>query len=189
MQSILSQYPDYIISKAARIKLLAFDVDGVLTDGGIIYDNNGLEFKKFHVRDGQIIAILRNMGFKLCAITGRDSKVVKHRCEELKFDYHYHGVQDKLGVLDVIRKKLQLNFHEIAYIGDDLPDIKPISISGLGVTPADAPEYVKAQADLVTAAKGGEGVLREVADLILASQDMMDQILRDNYYLNENLYG
>jgi 3-deoxy-D-manno-octulosonate 8-phosphate phosphatase (KDO 8-P phosphatase) len=188
MHSIISLYPDHILQKAARIKLIAFDVDGVLTDGGIIYDNAGNEFKRFHVRDGQIIGVLRQLGFKTCAITGRDSQVVKFRCEELKIDFHYHGVQDKLGVLDVVRKKLQLNYHEIAYIGDDLPDIAPISICGLGVTPADAPEYVKAQADLITASKGGQGVLREVSDLILASQDMLEKILREKYYLNENLF-
>jgi 3-deoxy-D-manno-octulosonate 8-phosphate phosphatase (KDO 8-P phosphatase) len=187
MESILSLYPDYIIQQASQIKLIAFDVDGVLTDGGIIYDNRHMEYKKFHVRDGQIMGILKLLGFRLCAITGRESEVVKYRMEELKVDYHYHGVQDKLGVLDVVRKKNKLHFHEIAYIGDDLPDIKPISISGLGVTPADAPLYVKAQADLVTAAKGGEGVLREVADLILAAQNLLEKLLYEKYYLNENI--
>jgi 3-deoxy-D-manno-octulosonate 8-phosphate phosphatase (KDO 8-P phosphatase) len=188
MDSIISLYPEYILAKAAQIKLIAFDVDGVLTDGGIIYDDNHLEYKKFHVRDGQMMVVLRNLGFRLCAITGRESRVVKDRMEELKVDFHYHGVQDKLGVLDVVRKKHKLHYHEIAYLGDDLPDIKPISISGLGVTPADAPVYVKAQADLVTAAKGGEGVLREVADLILASQGLLDKLLFEKYYLNENIH-
>jgi 3-deoxy-D-manno-octulosonate 8-phosphate phosphatase (KDO 8-P phosphatase) len=187
MESILSLYPEFIIQKASQVRIIVFDVDGVLTDGGIIYDDNGVEYKRFHVRDGQIVGVLRQLGYKTCAITGRDSAVVKHRMEELKVDFHYHGVQDKLGVLDVVRKKLKLYYHEIAYIGDDLPDIKPISICGLGVTPADAPVYVKSQADLVTASKGGEGVLREVADLILASQNMLENLLYEKYYLNESI--
>ena len=95
IQDYFSHIPAEILEKAKNIKLLITDIDGVLTDGGIIYDDNGLEFKKFQVKDGLIVKHLRKNRILIGAITGRKSKVVENRCEELRFDFHYHGIKDK----------------------------------------------------------------------------------------------
>jgi 3-deoxy-D-manno-octulosonate 8-phosphate phosphatase (KDO 8-P phosphatase) len=177
MQSILSHYSPLQIEKAKKIRAIFFDVDGVLTDGGIIYDNDGTEYKKFNVKDGQIVKPLRGKGFIVGAITGRASEVVKFRCNELCLDFHYHGVKDKLTQYQQVKEAYQLGDDEIAYIGDDLIDLPVLLKCGLGVAPADALSYVKEQASLVTQAVGGRGVLRETADFILAAQGVLEEII------------
>ena len=108
MQKYLSGITRETTLKAEKIKLLITDVDGVLTDGGIIYDDNGLEYKRFNVKDGFIVSHLRKSGILVGAITGRNSKVVENRCEELNFDFHYHGVRDKAQKLEEILEVLEL---------------------------------------------------------------------------------
>ena len=132
-----------IVKKAQKIRAIFFDVDGVLTDGGIIYDNSGNEIKRFNVKDGQIISNLKRYGFIVGAITGRDSQVVKNRCIELKLDYHEHGVSDKLTMYEDAKKRFELNDDEIAYIGDDIIDIPVLIRCGLSAAPADARSYIK----------------------------------------------
>lgn len=176
MDSILNKYNKSTIAKASKIKLLIFDVDGVLTDGKIIYTEYGDEIKAFNVKDGQIIRFLKESGIKVGVITGRTSKLVKKRCTELNLDFFYQGIKDKWSVIE--QELEHISSEEVSYIGDDIIDLKAIVKCGLGVAPFDGVEYVKAQADLVTAAKGGEGVVREVADLILASQNKMDDIIK-----------
>lgn len=163
--------------KAQNIKAILFDVDGVLTDGGIIYDDNGIEYKRYNVKDGQIISHLRKYGFIVGAITGRESDVVKNRCIELKLDYHKHGVKDKLIVYENFKNDYKLEDSQIAYIGDDIIDL---SILVKCATPADAREYIKNEVDIVTPSKGGEGVLRDLADYILNSQDLLQQLLTES---------
>ncbi len=163
--------------KAKKIKAILFDVDGVLTDGGIIYDNNGLEYKKYNVKDGQIISHLKKYGFIVGAITGRESNVVKNRCEELKLDFHKHGVKDKLQEYKKFKKKYNLKNKEIAYIGDDIIDLPILVRCGLSVTPVDAREYIKSNVDIVTSSKGGEGVLRDIADYILEIQSLLTELI------------
>lgn len=176
MESILKKYSSEIIEKAKQIKLIITDIDGVMTDGKIIYDDNGLEYKNFFVRDGQIMRFLKEAGIKVGAITGRESQVVKNRCEELGFDFHYHNAKDKIAVWDEIINKLGIKEVNVAYIGDDLLDIPLLERSGLSATPLDAPEYVQEHADLVLNTKSGKGVFREFADLVLASQDQWNMI-------------
>jgi 3-deoxy-D-manno-octulosonate 8-phosphate phosphatase (KDO 8-P phosphatase) len=162
--------------KAQNIKAILFDVDGVLTDGGIIYDDIGLEYKKYNVKDGQIISHLKKYGFVVGAITGRESDVVKNRCIELKLDYHKHGVKDKLVEYENFKKEYSLEDEQISYIGDDIIDLSILTRCGLSVTPNDARAYIKNEVDIVTDTKGGEGVVRDIADYILDSQGLLDKL-------------
>lgn len=179
MELILEKYNDTQIAKAKKIKAIIFDVDGVLTNGGIIYSNSGDEQKIFNVKDGQIMKHLRAHNFLTGAITGRVSELVDRRCKELKLDFHYQDIRDKYGVFQTILDNYNLKEEEVAYIGDDIIDLKIIKHAGLGICPADAIEYVKPYADIITAKKGGEGVLRESADFILAAQGLLENIVLD----------
>lgn len=166
--------------KAQNIKAILFDVDGVLTDGGIIYDDNKIECKRYNVKDGQIISHLKKYGFIVGAITGRESDVVKNRCIELKLDYHKHGVKDKLVEYENFKSEYNLKDTQIAYIGDDIIDLSILTRCGLSATPNDARAYIKNEVDIVASSKGGEGVLRDIADYILESQGLLDKILQDS---------
>jgi 3-deoxy-D-manno-octulosonate 8-phosphate phosphatase (KDO 8-P phosphatase) len=166
--------------KAQNIKAILFDVDGVLTDGGIIYNDNSIEYKRYNVKDGQIISHLKKYGFVVGAITGRESDVVKNRCVELKLDYHKHGVKDKLVEYENFKQQYSLEDIQIAYIGDDIIDLSILIRCGLSATPNDARNYIKNEVDIVTSSKGGEGVLRDIADYILDAQDLLQQILKES---------
>lgn len=177
MQQIIKKFPEEIVQKAQKIKAIVTDVDGVLTDGGIIYDGGSEEWKKFNVKDGQIMKPLRENGIILGAITGRDSEVVKRRLKELHFDYHVHGRLDKITYFKEILSEFEIEAEEVCYIGDDLTDIPCLKAAGLGICPSDALEYVKDYADFVSKTEGGKGVFREVGDLILASQGKLENVL------------
>ncbi len=166
-----------ILNKAKLIRAIIFDVDGVLTDGGIIYDNSGLEYKRFNVKDGQIIKYLRQFEIMTGVITGRSSQVVRNRCEELKIDVHRHGISDKLATFDDLLLELGLNANEVAYIGDDINDLMVLKKCGLGATPNDGHFTVKEHADLILKSKGGQGALRELADLVLQAQGHYEQLI------------
>lgn len=184
MEIILKKYSQSQIAKARKVRAIIFDVDGVLTNGGIIYTNQGDELKIFNVKDGQIMKHLRVHGIIIGAITGRVSELVDRRCKELKLDFHYQNVKDKLDVYQQILKEYSLQTDEVAYIGDDIIDLRLIKEAGLGIAPADALEYVKSYADVVTEKNGGEGVVREAADFILASQGLLEGVVES--YLTEN---
>lgn len=169
-----------VFEKAQKIKAILFDVDGVLTDGGIIYDDNGIEYKRYNVKDGQIISHLKKLGFVVGAITGRESDVVKNRCMELKLDFHKHGVKDKLVEYECFKKEYDSTDEQIAYIGDDIIDLGILTRCGLSITPNDARSYIKEHVDIVTSSKGGEGVLRDVADYILDSQNLLEQLIKES---------
>jgi 3-deoxy-D-manno-octulosonate 8-phosphate phosphatase (KDO 8-P phosphatase) len=154
-----------------------FDVDGVLTDGGIIYDNLGNEIKKFNVKDGLGIFHLRRLGFIVGAITGRNSPVVAKRCEELKLDFHYHGALRKIDFYEKAKEMFALKDEQIAYIGDDLLDVPVFRQCGLSACPADARGYIQQECDLVMPSKGGEGALRDLIDLVLFEQGLFDDML------------
>jgi 3-deoxy-D-manno-octulosonate 8-phosphate phosphatase (KDO 8-P phosphatase) len=172
--------------KAQNIKAILFDVDGVLTDGGIIYDDTGLEYKRYNVKDGQIISHLKRLGFIVGAITGRESDVVKNRCIELKLDFHKHGVKDKLVEYANFQKEYNLKDVQIAYIGDDIIDLSIMVRCGLSATPSDARTYMKENVDIVTDTKGGEGVFRDIADYILESQNLLEKLINDSKKADEN---
>lgn len=166
--------------KAKKIKAILFDIDGVLTDGGIIYDDSGLEYKRYNVKDGQIISHLKRLGFVVGAVTGRESDVVKNRCIELKLDFHKHGIKDKLAEYTYFKKEYTLKDEEIAYIGDDIIDLSILVRCGLSATPNDARTYMKKNVDIVTDSKGGEGVLRDIADYILESQELLETLIEQS---------
>lgn len=170
MESILNRYSSGIIEKAVKIKALIFDVDGVMTDGGLYYKGNEKETKKFHVRDGQIIRPLNEGGIKTGIITGRESMAVERRALELGINFYAQGVKDKFACFEELLERFELQREEVAYIGDDYPDLPILEECCLSACPSDAPEYIQDKVDVVTKARGGEGVIREIADLILASQ-------------------
>lgn len=177
MEKHFSSHSSERIAKAKKIKAIITDVDGVLTDGGIIYDNNGMEFKRFNVKDGQVVKALREQGLVTGVITGRNSEVVKFRCRELKFDFHHHGVKNKVALLEKELQERKLNWEEVAYIGDDLPDLCIFEKCGLSVLPSDGLSYLQKEVDWVTQAAGGRGVFREVADFILWAQGKLEDII------------
>ncbi|MBL7860733.1 MAG: HAD-IIIA family hydrolase [Cyclobacteriaceae bacterium] len=178
VKEVLGKYTKEQIKKAANIKALFFDVDGVLTDGGIIYDDTGCETKKFNVKDGYIVSHLKKAGILVGIITGRESRVVSNRAAELKLDFCHQGIMDKQAVFEKLVEFHKLKRKQVAYIGDDINDLKTLQSCGLSACPADAPDYIKSKVDIITKAKGGEGVAREISDLILASKGLLDKILK-----------
>lgn len=156
-----------MVSGLAKIKLLLLDVDGVMTDGRITYDNVGGETKSFDVKDGHGLKLLQRAGIKIGIITGRQSAVVARRAEELGIELVYQGAKDKLVPFNEILKKLALSPEEVAYVGDDVVDLPVMRRVGFAATVADAVEEVKPFAALVTARKGGRGAVREICDFLL----------------------
>ena len=179
MKQILAHYSKAQIKKAEAIKAIFFDVDGVLTDGKIIYDDTGREIKQFNVKDGQIISHLKKAGIVVGAISGRETAAVTVRCTELKLDFCHQGIIDKGAVFEKLVAHYQLKTKQVAFIGDDINDFPAFRHAGLSACPADALFYVQEKVDVVTHAKGGQGVLREVADLILAARGEMDKIINE----------
>ena len=177
MKSILSQFSKSQIKKASNIKAIFFDIDGVLSDGKIIYDETGKEIKNFSVKDGYIIRHLKKAGIIVGAISGRESGVTQKRCAELKLDFCHQGIVNKAETFEKLVKHYQLRLKEVAFIGDDINDLCVFELAGLSVCPADTFKYIKERTDLTTTAKGGEGVLREVADLVLAAQNKFESVL------------
>jgi 3-deoxy-D-manno-octulosonate 8-phosphate phosphatase (KDO 8-P phosphatase) len=181
-EKIVSAYfanvPAGIFERAAKVRLLITDIDGVMTDGGIIYDNDELEYKKYQVKDGLIVHHLRRGKLMVGAITGRESRVVQNRCEELKFDFHYHGVKNKGKKLQEVLETLEIEADEVAYVGDDLIDLPILTRVGLAVCPADALAYIKPYCHYVSRFSGGNGVFREVGDLILHAQGFLVPIIK-----------
>lgn len=149
------------------IRLLLLDVDGVMTDGRIIYDDRGDETKAFDVKDGHGIKLIQRAGIRVGIITGRQSAVVQRRAEELGIDLVYQGVKDKLVPLREIQQKTGLLLEEIAYVGDDVIDLPVLRRVGFAATVADAVEDVKPHVHYVTQAGGGRGAVREICDLLL----------------------
>jgi len=158
------------IEKAKKIRLVIFDVDGVLTNGALIYGQNGSEYKEFHVHDGFGLRMLQKSGVQIAIITAKNSEIVAQRAKDLKIQHVYQGQENKIPAFEDLKTKLQLSDEEIAYVGDDLPDLPLIRRVGLGVTVANAPAIMQQYAAWITKAKGGKGAAREVCDLIMEAQ-------------------
>jgi 3-deoxy-D-manno-octulosonate 8-phosphate phosphatase (KDO 8-P phosphatase) len=161
-----------------KVRLVAFDVDGVLTDGSILIDGEGREStKKFSVKDGLGIALLRRAGLPVAFVSGRSSVALEARARELDVKFLVQGSDDKLGALREIAHTAGVREEEIAYMGDDLPDLPVLRRVGYAMCPADAAPELREVCQLVTRAKGGEGCAREAAEKILRGQDRWSAIL------------
>jgi 3-deoxy-D-manno-octulosonate 8-phosphate phosphatase (KDO 8-P phosphatase) len=173
---------DEIISRARGIKLLLLDCDGVLTDGGLYYTFDGKRVlegvKVFHIHDGQGLKLAREAGLKLGIISGRVSPALTARARELQIDHLHQGIDDKLSVCEQIKIAEGFADDQIAYIGDDLPDLPVMRRVGLAIAVADAVDEIRECAHFVTNKPGGRGAVREAIELILKAQDKWDESLQ-----------
>jgi YrbI family 3-deoxy-D-manno-octulosonate 8-phosphate phosphatase len=163
--------------RCRRIQLILSDVDGVLTNGGIAFDNQGVELKQFHIRDGLGIRLWQRAGGKFGLITGRSSQIVKLRAAELGIDIVRQGFEQKWPAAEEIVQSLGLSLEQVCFIGDDLPDLPVIRRVGLGVAGADAAAELRAAAHLVTVKPGGQGAVRELIETILKAQDRWEDVV------------
>ncbi len=164
-----------------KIKLILSDVDGVLTDGGISFDNNGVESKQFHIKDGLGIKMWQRAGFQFGILTARTSHIVKVRSAELGIDIVRQGFESKLPTAETLAQSMNLSLEEVCYIGDDLTDLPVIRAVGLGVAVADAVPELLSAADLVTQKAGGQGAVRELIEQILRSTGRWDDLVQQYY--------
>ena len=158
------------LEMAKNIKLLAFDVDGVMTDGSVTYDENGVEYKTFNVKDGHGIVRANKSGFITAIITARNNGTVQHRAENLKITEIYQGRQFKLPALEEILAKYNFTYENVAYMGDDIPDICILEKVGLACCPNDAVAEVLSVCNFISSKNGGRGAVRELCDFILEAQ-------------------
>ncbi|MEE9551969.1 MAG: 3-deoxy-manno-octulosonate-8-phosphatase KdsC [Gammaproteobacteria bacterium] len=172
-----------IIDKAKLIRLVVFDVDGVLTDGGLILGESGDEYKIFHVRDGQGLVMLRDSGCHIAVITARSSKIVAERMTSLGIEYVYQGQHDKGKAMQGVMDKTQVTSEQTAYVGDDFIDLPAMRRVGLSIAVADAHPVVIDHAHWTTSAKGGQGAAREVCELIMQAQGTLETQIQ--HYLKD----
>ena len=171
----MTEIPATVLKAASKIKLIILDVDGVMTDGKLYYGNEGEELKGFNIQDGLGIKLLQKHGIQVGIITGRVSELLKRRAKELGITLVIQGREDKLIVLNELLKSRQESLEEIAFMGDDLPDLSAISNVGLGVAVANACSTVAGAAKWQTRQAGGNGAVRELAELILTAQKKWSQ--------------
>lgn len=167
--------------KAGIIRLLIVDIDGVLTDGGLQFDNRGEEYKTFNSLDGHGIRMLLESDIEVAVITGRQSKIVNHRMGDLGVKHIYQGYRDKRPAFDKLLQDSGNEAEKIAYIGDDLPDLPIMQRVGFAIAVQNAHGFVKQNCDLITTASGGHGAVREVTDFILRAQGLLENL--QNSYL------
>lgn len=165
---------DAALAGARALRLMAFDVDGVLTDGRLYLSDSGEEIKAYSTLDGQGLRMIRDAGVEVALITGRTSRTVALRAANLGIERVLQGVGDKLAALDAIRAELGFDYAACGYMGDDLPDLAVLVRCGFSATVPAAPEYVRSRVRYVTRAGGGEGAVREVTDLVLRAKGMLD---------------
>lgn len=163
-----------ISDMARQVKLLIIDVDGVLTDGGLFFDNRGEEYKRFNSLDGQGIRMALDAGIEIAVITGRQSQIVEHRMRDLGVGHVYQGSRNKLPVFEQLLRDAGLETGQVAYVGDDLPDLPIMRRVGFAIAVQNAHGFVKQHCDWVTSARGGDGAVREVTDFILHAQGLLD---------------
>jgi 3-deoxy-D-manno-octulosonate 8-phosphate phosphatase (KDO 8-P phosphatase) len=191
MKSIPDQLPRYsaatagvaaeVLARAERIRLVIFDVDGVLTDGKLYFDEQGREYKSFHARDGHGIKLLRSTGIESAVISGRRAESVARRMENLGIDLVYQGIEDKLAVFESICRERRLSPEQVAHVGDDLLDLPVMRRVGFSVAVADAHFSILPHADWQTRNGGGQGAVREVCDLLMEAQGALAGAI-EGYY-------
>lgn len=157
-----------------NIKIFLTDIDGVWTDGGMYYDENGNEYKKFNTYDSAGVLYCNLMGIKTGIVTGENSNTVLLRAKKLGINYCFTGVTNKVNIISDLLSKLNFNWSEVAYIGDDINDIKVLKKVGLSACPSSAPDYIKDIVDLVINLRGGEGCFRSFVEYYLKENEKLD---------------
>jgi 3-deoxy-D-manno-octulosonate 8-phosphate phosphatase (KDO 8-P phosphatase) len=174
--------PDEVISRAGKIRILLTDCDGVLTDGGLYFTADGKRVveatKVFHIHDGQGFRLAREAGLKIGIISGRASPSLAARAREMQIDHLHQGIGNKLAVYEQIKSAEGLTDEEIAYIGDDLPDLSLMRRVGLSIAVADAVAEIRQSAHYQTNRRGGRGAVREAIEMILKAQGKWDELVR-----------
>jgi 3-deoxy-D-manno-octulosonate 8-phosphate phosphatase (KDO 8-P phosphatase) len=164
-------------ARARQVRLAAFDVDGVLTDGALYYTDAGEEFKAFNVQDGHGIKMLQDSGVAIAIITSRSSKLVANRARNLGITHLYQGVHDKRAAMDELLRSLALDWTAASYMGDDVIDLPVLRRCGLAASVPEAPALVRRHAQYVTRAGGGRGAVREFAEFVMHAQGTLDAAL------------
>jgi 3-deoxy-D-manno-octulosonate 8-phosphate phosphatase (KDO 8-P phosphatase) len=164
-----------VTDRAKKIKVVIFDIDGVMTNGGLMLGDDGLEYKNFHSQDGLGLKLLRNTGIQMAIITGRTSNVVVKRAENIKIKKIYQGVEDKLQAFAQVLEDFSVSPQECAFMGDDVVDLPPMRRCGLAVTVPHAMPLVKQYSHYITSREAGFGAVRELCELIMQAQNTFDQ--------------
>ena len=171
------EFLEEIKTRASRLKLMAFDVDGVLSEGSLFFTDNGVEMKAFNSLDGLGINMLQKAGITVAIITGRKARCVELRMENLHVELLYQGIANKLETMNELLAKLGLSAEEAGYMGDDIVDLQVMAACGFSAAPADCHEMVRPYARMMSSKIGGRGSVREVCEFILASQGKLDAAL------------
>ncbi|MHC1479098.1 KdsC family phosphatase [Frateuria aurantia] len=177
----LADLPAELLERAAAIRLVAFDVDGTLTDGRLPFGAAGQDLKHFHVHDGLGLKQLQRCGIEVAIITARSSEAVSRRMAELGIGHVYQGVADKRACLGQLLAQLQLQPVQAAFVGDDLPDLAPMRTVGLAIAVANAHPWLAREAHWQTRQCGGHGAAREVSDLLVLAQGRQDEVVQSWY--------
>ena len=172
------------MKKQTDIKLFITDIDGVWTDGGMYYDNNGNEWKKFNTSDSAGVLFLKLLNIPTAIITGENTKIVARRADKLQIEDCFLGISDKVAIAEKLLEKYNLAWDEVAYIGDDINDILLLEKVGLSACPMQSPKYVKNKVNWVLSNKGGDGVFREFVEKYLIQKKIFNKVL--NRYLDNN---
>jgi len=167
-----------ILNKIKKIKVMLLDVDGVLTDGRIVYDSKGRDLKFFDVLDGLGVYLLKKSGIPTVLITAKNSRTIKHRAKDMKVDAVFSDVSPKTSVLEKILAKYKVDKDELCFIGDDLVDLGLMKQVGFGVAVANACAEIKGAADHITVKNGGRGAVREIVELVLKTQGKWDELVK-----------
>ncbi|MGA3083636.1 MAG: HAD-IIIA family hydrolase [Thermodesulfobacteriota bacterium] len=175
---------DSILRKAKKIRLLLLDVDGILTDGRIFYNGKGQEIKCFYVQDGQGIRLLLREGIEVGFLSGRSSRAVEMRAEELGVSFLFQGIKDKIKIFEKLLQKTKLDPEQVSFMGDDFMDLLLLKKVGLSISVSNGHPLVQKKVDYVTRAAGGLGAVREVSELIFRAQGKWESILRDYGFKN-----
>lgn len=162
------------LQQAKFIRLIAFDVDGIMTDGGLYLSDSGEEFKRFNSLDGHGLKMLKASGVELAIITGRTSRCVERRAQNLGIDYVYQGVHNKLATLQLLLSEMNIAIENAAFMGDDVVDLPAMSRAGLAISVPDAPQIVRDRSHYVTQRRGGNGAVREACEMLMAAQGTLD---------------
>lgn len=170
-------YPAELTARAARIRLLGLDVDGTLTDGGLSFDSDGRESKRFHVQDGMGLVLLRHAGIAVALVSARPSAVTAGRARELGIQRLHMGERSKLDCLQRIAAEMDIGMDAVAFMGDDLPDLAALRHAGLAIAPQDAHPWALQAAHWATPRAAGQGAVRDACDLLLHAQGKLEAIL------------